>query len=187
MRVSRVMTSRLVLTLATLAALNAHCGASSTRAVEITDRTMLADPSVEMTARIKSLIESWFSILEDPAAEAKTLGDLLERESFELLLDGKPLHNRSELREWLSNHRATFKRIEYRIDSIDIHPERMGRYRVRFEFDRHAFDEVGFAHVARREQTWIVQDDADETPVILSIEERQLLFFSGTGPQIICY
>jgi hypothetical protein len=41
--------------------------------------------------------------------------------------------------------------------------------------------------VARREHTWIVRSAANATPVILRMEERPLLFFSGTGPQIVCY
>jgi hypothetical protein len=33
----------------------------------------------------------------------------------------------------------------------------------------------------------IVRSDADATPVILRMEERPLLFFPGSGPQIVCY
>ena len=88
---------------------------------------------------------------------------------------------------WTSNLRATYPQIEYRLDPIRIRAEGQDRYRVRFEFDRHALDEAGLPHVARREHTWIVRSDANATPVILRMEERPLLFFPGTGPQIVCY
>ena len=187
MKLSRVMTSRLVLILATLAALSTEIGNGPKRAGANPDPDTSDNSSSEIKARIENLIQSWFAILEDPTAEANALLDLLAQAPFELLLDGKAIRDRRGLLEWLSNLRTTYSQIEYRLDSVCIHPEGPGRYRVRFEFDRHALDETGLPHAARREHAWIVQDNAGGTPVILSIEERPLLFFSGTGPQIICY
>jgi hypothetical protein len=41
--------------------------------------------------------------------------------------------------------------------------------------------------VARREHSWIIRSGSDAQALILRIEERPLLFFPGTGPQIVCY
>jgi len=181
------ITARLALILATLIALSAGIGGSPKRAGANPDPAAVEDSSANLAARIESLIQSWFAVLEVPTAEAKTLVGLLAQAPFELLLDGEALHDRNALLEWVSNLRATYPQIEYRLDPIRIHSEGQHRYRVRFEFDRHALDDAGLSHAAHREHTWIVQDNASEAPLILSIEERPLLFFSGTGPQLVCY
>jgi hypothetical protein len=186
-KMSRVMTSRIVLGLGILAALSTEIGGGPKPADANPDSTTPLNSPSGIDARIENLIQSWFAILEDPTAEATTLFDLLAQAPFELLLDGKVIRDQRALLEWSSNFRATYSQIEYRLDSVRIHPEGAGRYRVHFEFDRHALDETGLPHVARREHAWIVQDNAGGTPAIVSIEERPLLFFSGTGPQIICY
>ena len=187
MKTSPVITSRLVLILATLIALCTEIDGSPKRAGANPDLAALENSSVHLEARIESLIQSWFAVLEDPTAEAKTLYGLLAEAPFELLLDGKVLHDRGALLPWVSSLRASYPQIEYRLDPIRIHTEGPDRYRVRFEFDRHALDEAGLPHAARREHTWIVQSSTSETPVILRIEERPLIFFPGTGPQIVCY
>jgi hypothetical protein len=60
-------------------------------------------------------------------------------------------------------------------------------HRARFEFDRRAIDTSGAPHIARREHTWLVRRTKNDPPVILQIDERPLLAFPGTGPQIVCY
>jgi hypothetical protein len=141
----------------------------------------------DIEENIKTLIHSWFAVLEDPTVEAKTLNGMLTETPFELILDGEALRDRGALLVWVSNLRAIYPQIEYSLDPIRIHAEGRDRYRVRFEFDRHALDGAGLPHVARREHTWIVRSDSSAKPVILKIEERPLLFFPGTGPQIVCY
>ena len=187
MKTGSAITSRLVLFLATLIALSAGIGVGPKRAGAMPDLAALENSPDNIEAHIESLIQSWFAVLEDPTAEAKTLYGLLAEAPFELLFDGKALHDRAALLAWVSSLRATYPQIEYRLDPIRIHSEGPDRYRVRFEFDRHALDDAGLPHAARREHTWIVQNNASETPVILRIEERPLLFFSGTGPQVVCY
>jgi hypothetical protein len=186
-KTSPVITSRLVLILATLLVLSAEIGGSPKRAGANPDLAALENSSVHLEARIESLIQSWFAVLEDPTAEAKTLYNLLAEAPFELLLDGEALHDRGALLAWVSSLRASYPQIEYRLDPIRIHSEGPDRYRVRFEFDRHALDDAGLPHAARREHIWIVQSSTSETPVILRIEERPLIFFPGTGPQVVCY
>ena len=187
MKTSPIITSRLVLILTTLIVLSAGIGGGPKRVGAKPDLAALENLPVNKEARIESLIQSWFAVLEDPTAAAKTLYGLLAEAPFELLLDGKTLRDRGALLAWVSSLRATYPQIEYRLDPIRIHSEGPVRYRVRFEFDRHALDDAGLPHAARREHTWIVQSNTSETPVILRIEERPLLFFSGTGPQVVCY
>jgi hypothetical protein len=181
------MTSRLIRLLAALVTLSAGVIDAEARASSGPDPATFEAASSELEERIKTLIHSWFAVLEDPTVEAKTLNGLLAEAPFELILDGGALRDRGALLAWASNLRTTYPQIEYRLDPIRIQAEGQDRYRVRFEFDRHALDEAGLPHVARREHTWIVQSDANATPVILRMEERPLLFFPGTGPQIVCY
>jgi hypothetical protein len=186
-KTSSITTSRLVLFSATLIALSAGIGAAPERADSRPDRTTPRVPSADFKAQIETLIQSWFAVLEDPHAEAEALNGLLAEAPFELVLDGTALHDRSSLLAWVSNLRSTYPQIEFRVDPFRIYAEGRDRYRIRFEFDRRALDDAGLAHVARREHTWIVRGNGGETPVILSIEERPLLFFPGTGPQVVCY
>jgi hypothetical protein len=172
---------------ATLIALSTGISDGEARASAGSDPAMLEAASGNVEERIEAMIHRWFAVLEDPNVEAKTLNDLLAEAPFELILDGEVLRDRGELLAWVSNLRATYSQIEHRLDPIRIQPERRDRYRVRFEFDRHALDEAGLPHVARREHIWIVRSDASATPVILRMEERPLLFFPGSGPQIVCY
>jgi hypothetical protein len=62
-----------------------------------------------------------------------------------------------------------------------------GMVRVHFSFDRYALDEAGVPHLARREQTWLLRDRADDRPEVLRIDDQRKLAFPGTGPQIVCY
>jgi hypothetical protein len=178
--------SRHIPPLATLVALSAGIGGQVRASANPGPATFEATSKI-IEERIEILIHNWFSVLEDPTVETETLTGLLAEAPFELNLDGETLRDRGALLAWLSNLHATYPRIEYRLDTIRIRAEGRGRYRAHFEFDRHALDDAGFPHVARREHTWIVQSDANATPVILRMEERPLLFFPGTGPQIVCY
>jgi hypothetical protein len=184
---SPVMTSRLIRLFATLVALSAGVSDGEARASAGPDPTALETARTDIEGRIETLIQRWFAVLEDPSVEAKTLNDLLAEAPFELILNGEALRDRGALLAWVSSLRATYPQIEYQLDSIRIQAEGRDRYRVRFEFDRHALDEAGLPHVARREHIWIVQSDANAILVILRMEERPLLFFPGSGPQIVCY
>jgi hypothetical protein len=181
------MTSRLTRLFAALVALSAGVVDGEAQASAGPDRAALGATRTDIEERIETLIHRWFAVIKDPSVEAKTLTDLLAEAPFELVLNGEALRDRGALLAWVSNLRATYPQIEYRLDSIRIQAEGRDRYRVRFEFDRHALDEAGLPHVARREHTWIVWSDANATPVILRMEERSLLFFPGSGPQIVCY
>ena len=187
MQENPAMASRLIRLLAALVALSVGVVDAEARASSGPDPAAFDAAPNELEERIKTLIHSWFAVLEDPSAEKETLSGLLAETSFELLLDGEVLRDRDTLLAWASNLRTTYPQIEYRLDPIRIQAEGRDRYRARFEFDRHALDEAGLPHVARREHTWIVQSDANATPVILKMEERPLLFFPGTGPQVVCY
>ena len=82
---------------------------------------------------------------------------------------------------------ATDAEVEYQVGPIRIDPAGEGLYEARFEFDRLATDEAGIPHIARREQAWLVRDHSDGTLEKLRVDERKLLAFPGTGPQIVCY
>jgi len=157
------------------------------RADMMRDPSQIGDASRNPETLVEALVERWFAVLEDPSAELATVNDLLTEAPFDLLLGGELLRDRTELTAWVAKLRATYPRIAYELGPIQIQSEGIDLYRVHFEFDRNAVDSTDLPHVARREQTWIVRSDSVRPPVILSIEERPLLFFSGTGPQIVCY
>ena len=77
--------------------------------------------------------------------------------------------------------------VEYRVGPIRIDAAGEDLYEARFEFDRLASDEAGIPHIARREQTWLVRDLSSGTAEILQVDERMLLAYPGTGPQMVCY
>jgi hypothetical protein len=181
------MTSRFIQLLATLVVLSVGVIDAAARASAGSNPAALGTAPMPIEERIEMLVHRWFAALEDPTVESKTLNGLLAESTFEFILDGEVLRDRGALLAWVSNLRATYPQIEYRLDRIRIQAEGRDRYRVHFEFDRHALDEAGLSHVARREHTWIVRSDPNATPVILRMEERPLLFFPGTGPQIVCY
>jgi len=185
MEVGSISASRLIPPLVMLMALCAGVGIGEARASA--DTTALETASSDFEARVEALVHSWFAVLEDSAVEANTLSSLLAEPPFELVLNGAVLHDRPALRAWVSELRATYPRIEYQLDPIRVQAEAQDLYRVHFEFNRRALDDAGLSHVARREHTWIVRSESNAKPVILRIEEQPLLFYSGTGPQVVCY
>ncbi len=144
-----------------------------------------ARPGAEQ--RVDSLVHDWFALLEGATLESGSLDGFVAEPTFELSLIGASIRTLVELEAWRSNLRLSHPQLEYRIDSIDVQPVREDLHRARFEFERQAVDEGGISHIARREHAWLVRDVPGETPVILRIDERPLLAFQGTGPQIICY
>jgi len=184
-KMNSISASRLISILAILAALGIGIGARNARASA--EPAVLDAASSEFEARIEAMIHRWFAVLGDGSAEANALSSLLAEPTFELRLDGEVLRDRPGLRAWVSNLRATYPKIEYEIDPIRIDSDAEGLYHVHFEFDRRALDDAGFSHVARRKHTWIIQRAPNAAPVILEIKEQPLLFYSGTGPQVVCY
>jgi hypothetical protein len=179
--------SRFVRMLATCIAFAGGIACGVARADVAPGSSQIGDISQDREARIQALVERWFALLENPSVEPEALNDLLPQSPFDLLLEGEVLRDRNGLMAWVARLHATYPQLAYALGPIQIQPEVSERYRVQFEFDRHASDRDGLPHVARREQTWIVRSDSNGPPVILSIEEKPLLFYSGTGPQIVCY
>jgi hypothetical protein len=157
------------------------------------DSKMSLDPAVPASAphgaeqRIVALVRDWFAALEVEPLESPALDGFLAEPFFELLLIGASVRSLGEFEAWRSHLSATHRQRVYRIDSIHVEPAGENTYRARFEFERRAVDDGGFPHIAHREHTWLVRDVPGEAPVILRIDERPLLAFPGTGPQIVCY
>ena len=136
--------------------------------------------------RIESMVEEWFDLLAKSGTPPRPLEALLLGPPFRLSLAEAEVRSRDELRTWREELHATHSRIEYRFDPVLVRPAGADLYRVSFELDRRAVDAAGTPHVARSEQSWLVRD----TPrglVVETIDERRLLPFPGTGPQIVCY
>ena len=137
--------------------------------------------------RISTLVHDWFATLASAPPESRDLEGFLAEPSFELSLIGGSLRGLPELEAWRAKLRSTHLDLTYRIDSIAVEPAGEGLHRARFEFERRAVDAEGIPHIARREHAWLVRNAQGEAPVILRIDERPLLAFPGTGPQIVCY
>jgi hypothetical protein len=134
-----------------------------------------------------SLVHDWFALLESQPPEGDSLNGLLPEPSFELRVAVGSVRSRSGLRAWLSDLRTRSRLVDYRLGAIRVDSTGEGLHEARFRFDRQAVDEAGTPHIARREHTWLVQDFPGAPPRILRIDERPLLPFPGTGPQIVCY
>ncbi|MBW2281079.1 MAG: hypothetical protein JRG76_09905 [Deltaproteobacteria bacterium] len=76
---------------------------------------------------------------------------------------------------------------EYRVGPIRVDPAGADLYQARFEVDRLHTGEDALPHVARREQTWLVQALPNGTDRLLQIDDQKVLAFPGTGPQVVCY
>jgi hypothetical protein len=124
--------------------------------------------------RIESMVREWFGLLVKPGAPIR------------LSLAEADVRSRDELRVWREKLHATHSRVEYRLGPVLVRSVGADLYRVYFELDRRAVDAAGTPHVARSGQTWLVRD-APRGLVVETIDERRLLRFPGTGPQIICY
>ncbi len=143
--------------------------------------------SIESKQRVEIRIRDWFALLANPAVDSNQLSLFLSETSFEFRSIDEGVRSRSEYLASISNLRAPRARTEYQLDSIKVESVEPGLYRARFQFNRRSVDETGIPHVARREQIWILRSESNTAPVVLQIEERQLLFFPGTGPQVVCY
>jgi hypothetical protein len=143
----------------------------------------VADP----VRRIESMIRGWYSLLEGQSLESCTLEGLLSESLVEFSLEAGSTPGPEDLSAWVSELRSTHPQVEYRLSEMRTRAVGDGTYRTRFAFDRYALDEAGVPHVARREQTWLVRDRADDTLEVLRIDDQRQLAFPGTGPQIVCY
>ncbi len=137
--------------------------------------------------RITTFVHDWFAMLENPRSDTDRLDAFMAKPSFETSLIGSSTRDLKELGIWFSELRSSHSELRYRIESIDVEPAGENLHSVRFEIERRSVDASGLAHVARREHIWLVLDDPEQAPAILRIEERPLLAFEGTGPQITCY
>ena len=143
------------------------------------------DPGPE--ARIESMVGEWFDLLAEQGSAPRPLEVLLAGPPYRLSLAEAEVRSRDELRAWRQGLHATHSRIEYRFDPVRVRPAGGDLYRVHFELDRRAVDAAGTPHVARSEQTWLVRNAPGGALRIQTIDERRLLPFPGTGPQIVCY
>jgi len=183
----RIRVPRIIPLLSAVIVLNTGAFGSAARSLEAPDPQSPRAVPARVELQIEALIQHWFAVLEDPTAEPKALLDLLADASFALELDGEAIRDRDALLAWASKFRAKHSQVKFSIDPIRVTAEGRDLYRARFEFDRHAVDPAGLPHVARREQSWLVRSRSDEEALALAIEERPLMFFPGTGPQIVCY
>ena len=161
-----------------------HCSAT---ARGVSDPVVLAVAESASEQRLVALVQGWFAALERRLPEASSLSDLLPASSFEVTWSDGKHRSRSGTSAWLSDLRTSHRQIEYRIGEIRVDSLGKGLYEAHFEFDRQAVDEAGTPRIARREHTWLVRDSPGDPPQILRIDERPLLPFPGTGPQIVCY
>jgi hypothetical protein len=160
---------------------------SDARADTSSDPADYAIHSIDSKQRVETLVHDWFASLANPAIDSNQLSLFLSETSFEFRSIDEIVRGRSEFLASISNLRASRPHTEYQLDSIRIESVKPDLYRARFQFNRRALDEAGIPHVARREHIWMVRSESNAAPVILQIEERPLLFFPGTGPQIVCY
>ena len=170
--------------LALLGSVLPSCAAILGAGLDPTARTSAADGPEQ---RIASLVHDWFGVLEGGASGPRDLDGFLAEPSFDLSLIDTSIQSLVELEAWRSNLHSTHLQLDYRIDSIDVESLDDDLHRARFKFERRAVDDGGVPHLARREHDWLVRDVPGEAPVIVRIDERALLAFPGTGPQIICY
>lgn len=160
----------------------------------VTNSSASFDPitSVSLTSaaaeqHIASLVHDWFDALEAGSVESRTLGRFMAEPSFDLSLIGGSVRNLSELDTWCAHLHSTHYELAYQIGLVDVETVGQDLHRARFQLDRRSVDDHGVPHIARREHAWLVRVVPGEAPVILRIDERPLLAFSGTGPQIVCY
>ncbi|MBW2361357.1 MAG: hypothetical protein JRG84_10675 [Deltaproteobacteria bacterium] len=172
--------------LAVLAVFGALLPSCAPKTASLAPRASASAPR-DAEQRIVALVHDWFAVLEGGSHESRGLDGFVAEPSFELSLIGASVRNLGELESWRSNLRSTHPELEYRLDTIRVALVGEDLQRARFEFERRAVDDGGVPHLARREHSWLVRDVPGEAPVIVRIDERPLLAFQGTGPQIICY
>jgi len=177
----RVSDRKWIVVLAFLASLAQSCTANSRANLQ---PDMAASAPAEQ--RIVSLVHGWFAALEGGTLESHALDDFMAEPSFELSLIGGDVESLTELEAWRAKLSSTHLELGYQIGSVDVEPVGEDLHRARFEFERRAVDDEGLPHIARREHVWLVRNVPGEAPVVLRIDERPLLAFPGTGPQIVC-
>lgn len=170
--------------LALLGSVLPSCAMNSSASLDVAVPASTPDGAKQ---RIDSLVHDWFAVLEGATLESRNLAGFMAEPSFELSLIGTSIRSLAELEAWRSDLLSTRFQLVYRIDSISVESVGEDLHRARFEFERRAVDSGGTPHIARREHSWLVRDVPGKAPVIVRIDERLLLAFSGTGPQIICY
>ena len=138
-------------------------------------------------ARVTSLVNDWFALLEAPTTEPGDFERHLAAPSFEVAGEGG---HRLGVPELQARHRelhATYAGVEYRVGDLHVEPTGAGLYTARFEVERRAVDSEGIPHLQRKQVSWQVRAGAGANPVILRVEERALLPHPGSGTRIVCY
>jgi hypothetical protein len=139
-------------------------------------------------ARVTNLIAQWFGLLESQSSDgAWEVAAFIAEAPLDLSLVETGDRTPMDVVSWLHALRSLHPGVEYRLGELRFDPLEGDLVRVRFEFDRHSVDVAGLPHLARREETWLLRNLPGEAPAVLRIEERRLLAFPGTGPQIVCY
>jgi hypothetical protein len=162
--------------------------ASGLLSCEAVDRAPAARSAPdEPTPRIASLIREWFFLLEGLRPEPDALDGFVVESPLVLSLTEGEDPGPDGLRAWVSDLRSPFPQVEFRLDALHTHALGDDLYRAHFELDRRAVDGEGAPHVARAELTWLIRDPPSGPPEVLRIEERRLLSFPGTGPQVVCF
>lgn len=170
--------------LALLGSMLPSCAMNSSASLDVAVPVSAPDAAEQ---RIDSLIHDWFAVLEGGTLESRNLDGFMAEPSFELSLMGTSIRSLAELEAWRSDLLSTRFQLVYRVDSISVESVGEDLHRARFEFERRAVDSGGTPHIARSEHTWLVRGVPGRAPVIVRIDERPLLAFPGTGPQIVCY
>jgi hypothetical protein len=138
-------------------------------------------------SRIASLVTRWFASLAARDRAGFTPRGFLAESPLGFALAATSDPGPDDLAAWLDELRSPHPHVEFRIDALLLDVVDGSTVRASFTLLRRARDAAGLPHVARSEQTWLIRDSAAEVPVVLRIEERRLLAFPGTGPQMVCY
>ena len=136
---------------------------------------------------VESTLEGWYGSLAGAPAERDAVTPLLRTPDLEFTKASGDGSREAAMQDWITELRSDLPQVAFALSNFHIDEGPDDSYRAHFELDRRGADREGYEHVMRREQSWRIRQSAEGTVYVLAIEEKPLLVFPGSGPQIVCY
>jgi hypothetical protein len=147
-------------------------------------REAAARPSQD---HVESTLRNWYESLAEASTQRDAVTPLLRTHDLAFRPESGDERSEAAIESWIMELRSDLPQVAFALSKTHIDEGPDGSYRAHFELDRRGFDREGNEHVMRREQSWRFRQAAGGTLYVLAIEEKPLLVFPGSGPQIVCY
>jgi hypothetical protein len=111
--------------------------------------------------RVRAFVHYWLSLLEQPAATAEPLRELIADDLAMTLSDGRILHTFDEVGDWYADTGGQVEVSTHHIQDLELTTESDGRHRVTMDFRWEGIHRSGQPMTARTRHDWTLTDTGE--------------------------